>query len=132
MSRKIYPYNRPMKEFARKMRNYPTPAEKELWRHLKGKQMLGFDFHRQKAVDNFILDFFCHELCLGIEVDGKGHLWTEVAENDLKKKTKMKEFGITVLRFTNEEVLENTKMVLNKIEDWIKERGLAHTPMSPL
>jgi len=122
MSRIIYPYNKPLKELARKMRNYPTLAEKELWRHLKGKQMLGFDFHRQKAIDNYILDFFCHELFLGIEVDGKGHELPDVANKDLKKENKMNEFGIIVLRFTNEAVMENTVDVLKKIEDWIKER----------
>jgi len=88
---------------------------------LKGDQLLGFDFHRQKAIDNYILDFFCHELMLGIEVDGITHQSPEVQEKDKIKEGRMADFGITVLRFTDEQVLENMDFVLATIRDWVRK-----------
>ncbi|MEX0360394.1 MAG: endonuclease domain-containing protein, partial [Allomuricauda sp.] len=64
--RKIIPYNPKLKELARQLRNNSTKAEIILWQKLKRKQLHGYDFHRQKPIDNYILDFFCHELMLGI------------------------------------------------------------------
>ena len=73
MKRKIIPYNPKLKEFAKQLRNNSTKAEIILWQKLKRDQMYGYDFHRQKPIDNYILDFFCYELMLGIEVDGYSH-----------------------------------------------------------
>lgn len=85
--RKIIPYNPRLKELARKLRNNSTKAENVLWLCLKGKQMCSYDFHRQKPIDNFILDFFCHELMLGIEVDGYTHCFEDTfVKDDLKEK----------------------------------------------
>jgi very-short-patch-repair endonuclease len=66
--RKIIPYNPKLKEYARQLRNNSTRSEIILWKYLKGKQMLGYDFHRQKPIDNYIVDFFCSELMLAIEL----------------------------------------------------------------
>ncbi|WP_253256260.1 endonuclease domain-containing protein [Formosa algae] len=76
--RKLIPYDPKLKAYARELRNHSTQAEIYLWLKLKGKQMRGYDFHRQKPIDRFILDFFCHELMLGIEVDGITHETLEV------------------------------------------------------
>ncbi len=85
--RKIIPYNPKLKEFARQLRNDSTKTEIFLWLKLKSKQMYGYDFHRQKPIDNYILDFFCYELMLGIEVDGYSHEFLEVYNrDDVKKK----------------------------------------------
>ncbi|SHG07837.1 Protein of unknown function [Arenibacter palladensis] len=73
LKRKIIPYNPELKQLARQLRNNATKAEIFLWQRLIGKQMYGLDFHRQKLIDNYIIDFFCHELMLGIEVDGYSH-----------------------------------------------------------
>ena len=70
IKRKIYPYNPKLKLLARKLRNNSTYAEVLLWNQLKNKKLNGYDFHRQKPIDNYILDFFCYDLMLGIEVDG--------------------------------------------------------------
>ena len=83
--RKIIPYNPNLKELARQLRNNSTKAEIILWQKLKGKQMYGYDFHRQKPIDNYLIDFFCHELMLGIEVDGYSHQIIEVFNKDVKK-----------------------------------------------
>jgi very-short-patch-repair endonuclease len=71
MSR-IY-YKPQLKEISRKLRNNSTKAEIKLWSHLKGKQLMGYDFHRQKPIDNYIVDFFCSRLNLAIEIDGYTH-----------------------------------------------------------
>ena len=92
--RKIIPYNPILKEFARQLRNDSTKTEIFLWLKLKGKQMYGYDFHRQKPIDNYILDFFCHELMLGIEVDGYSHEFLEVYNKDTVKEKRMNELGI--------------------------------------
>ncbi len=81
--RKIIPYNPRLKELARQLRNNSTKAEVFLWQKIKRKQYYGYDFHRQKPIDNFILDFFCHELMLGIEVDGYSHEVVEVYKRDV-------------------------------------------------
>lgn len=81
--------------------------------------MHGYDFHRQKPIDNFILDFFCHELMLGIEVDGYSHELVEVQQKDRVKELAMSSFGITILRFTDHQVLRDMENVLRIIEDYI-------------
>ncbi|MDP2993407.1 MAG: DUF559 domain-containing protein, partial [Deltaproteobacteria bacterium] len=68
-------YNPKLKELARRLRNSSTLSEVLLWNHLKGKQMKGYDFHRQKPIDNYIVDFFCTKLRLIIEIDGDSHLF---------------------------------------------------------
>ncbi len=81
--------------------------------------MYGYDFHRQKPIDNFILDFFCHELMLGIELDGITHSFEEVELKDQKKELKLNELGIYILRFKDEEVYNNIENVLKIIENYI-------------
>ena len=123
--RKIIPYNPILKEFARQLRNDSTTTEIFLWLKLKGKQMYGYDFHRQKPIDNYILDFFCHELMLGIEVDGYSH---ELLFNkDTIKEKRMRELGIKVLRFSDEQVLRDMENVIRAIEFFIVKQE-KHTP----
>ncbi len=119
MKRKIIPYNPQLKALARQLRNNSTKAEIILWLRLKGKQMFGYDFHRQKPIDNYILDFFCHELMLGIEVDGYSHLLEETYERDLKKEQKMNDLGISILRFSDTEVLTEMRNVMAAVEKFI-------------
>lgn len=119
--RKIIPYNPILKLRARELRNNSTKAEIILWLKLKGKQVYGYDFHRQKPIDNYILDFFCHELMLGIEVDGYSHQLEEVQKKDTIKEKRMNTLGITVLRFTVAQVLKDMFNVLLAIENFIQE-----------
>jgi|ERR1043165_170709 very-short-patch-repair endonuclease len=121
MRRKIIPYNPALKELARQLRNNSTKSEILLWKQLRNRQMLGYDFHRQKPIDNYILDFFCHELILGIEVDGLTHSFEEVAKRDEKKEARMNELGITVLRFNGYQVLNDMLNVSRAIEFWIMD-----------
>jgi very-short-patch-repair endonuclease len=127
MKRKIIPYNSDLKELARQLRNNSTKAEIILWLKLKGKQMYGYDFHRQKPIDNYIVDFFCYELMLAIEVDGYSHQLEDVYFKDIKKENRLNEFGISVLRFTDDQVLKEMSNVIRAIEFYIEEYG-RHTP----
>ena len=119
--RKIIPYNPKLKELARDLRNNSTKAEIILWLKLKSKQMYGYDFHRQKPIDNYILDFFCQELMLGIEVDGYSHGIVEVYDKDIVKEEKMNYLGIGILRFTDDQILWDMDNVLRAIESYIQD-----------
>ena len=118
---KIIPYNPKLKQLARNLHNNSTKSEIMLWHYLKGKQMMGFDFHRQKRIDNFILDFFCLELMLGIELDGYTHLLEETYKKDIVKDKRMSELGISVLRFSDDEVYHDINNVLRSIESYIND-----------
>ena len=100
--REIIPYNPKLKELARKLRNDSTFTEILLWSYLKKKQMRGFDFDRQKPIDNYIVDFFCKDLKLAIEIDGESHYGKEY--KDKLRDKRLSEFGITVLRFDDLDV----------------------------
>ena len=89
--------------------------------------MYGYDFHRQKQIDNYILDFFCYELMLGIEVDGYSHQFLDVYNKDGIKEKRMNDFGISVLRFSDDQVLNDMENVLRAIEFYIFEYE-KHTP----
>ena len=96
-------------------------SEVLLWQELKGKQMLGYDFDRQKPIDNYIVDFYCKNLKLAIEIDGQSHEHEEVAINDKKRQKRLEDLGVGFLRFDDLEVKKEMKYVLNRIYDWIKE-----------
>ena len=118
--RKIIPYNPRLKEYARQLRNNSTKSEIFLWQKLKRKQLYGYDFHRQKPIDNYILDFFCHELMLGIEVDGYSHQLIAVHNKDIIKEKRINTLGIKILRFTDQQVFNDMFNVLLAIEDYIQ------------
>jgi len=129
MRRKIIPYNPKLKEKARQLRNDSTFTEIMLWNYLKNKQLFGYDFHRQKPLDNYIVDFFCNELMLAIEVDGESHYGNETRDN--KRQKKLEELGISFLRFDDLDVRHNLDGVIQKIEEWIGEYERTHpSPLS--
>ncbi len=119
MKREIIPYNPNLKEIARELRNNSTLSEALLWRHLKGRQMRGYDFHRQKPLDQFIVDFFCHELMLVIEIDGVTHDYESF--KDAERQQRLESLGLQFLRFRDVDVKRNLQGVLLSIENWIDE-----------
>lgn len=119
--REIIPYNPKLKELARKLRNDSTFTEILLWNYLKKKQMRGYDFDRQKPVDNYIVDFYCKDLKLAIEIDGESHYGKEY--KDKLKDKRLNKFGITVLRFDDLDVRHKLEQVLQTIEKWIDENA---------
>ena len=119
--RKIIPYNPKLVSLAKKLRKNMTLSEVLLWQELKGKQMLGYDFDRQRPIDEYIVDFYCKELQLAIEIDGESHSTEKVAKNDIIRQRRLEELGVNVLRFDDLEVKTEMKYVLNAIYDWIKQ-----------
>jgi very-short-patch-repair endonuclease len=89
-------------EFARTLRQAPTAAEKKVWRWLRHRQLRRFKFRRQHPVGPYVLDFYCPELRLCIEVDGAVHDYRYA--KDVVRTQFLEELGITVLRLTNEYV----------------------------
>ena len=114
-------YNPKLKVLARNLRNNSTKAEIRLWNYLRNNQIYEYDFHRQKPIDNFIVDFFCNKLKLVIEVDGFSHQHEETYEKDIIKENKLKNIELKVLRFNDEEVLNDIYNVLRTIELYIEE-----------
>lgn len=80
-----------------------------------------YDFHRQKPLDNFIVDFFCHELMLAIELDGLSHGWEDAQEKDKRKEDRLNMLGVHVLRFNDSEVMKDMDNVLRVIVNYIEE-----------
>jgi len=70
-------------------RNNMTPGESSLWKYVKGKQMMGYDFDRQRHIDEFIVDFYCKQLMLTIEIDGYSHDSEEAQERDLERQARL-------------------------------------------
>ena len=128
MRRKILHYNPKLKEFARQLRNNSTRSEIRLWRYLKGKQMRGYDFHRQKPLLNFIADFYCYELRLVIELDGYTHQFEETIKKDAIKEKELNKVGLSVLRFEDNEVMTTIENVLMTIENYIDNYQAENSP----
>jgi very-short-patch-repair endonuclease len=101
---------------AQRLRKNLTPAEKILWQELRNRNLSGFKFRRQHPIREFIVDFFCLEKELVIEIDGKIHQLPDVNEKDENRTAELERLGLTVIRFTNEEVINNKDAVLRKIE----------------
>ena len=114
----ILPYNPKLKELARILRRNSTLGEVLLWLEIKNNT-LGYQFHRQVPIDNFIVDFFCHELMLAIEIDGSSH--DHKYELDKSRQGKLESLGIRVIRFDEFEVRKQMWNVLRVIERNIEE-----------
>lgn len=106
---------RAQKEKRQRLRNDATFAEKLLWQELKGRQLLGYKFRRQHSVGPFVLDFYCPELKLAIEVDGISHDTPEAMEYDRRRQAIIEQYGIRFLRLRDELVKKNTDKALEKI-----------------
>ena len=103
----FYAASRNTFEMAHALRKNMTDAEKILWQRMKDKRIFKVKFRRQHPVDIFVLDFYCHELKLAIEVDGEIHLNDEVIEHDEARTFELEKFGIQILRFTNSQIFED-------------------------
>lgn len=102
-------------EYARELRLRTTEAEQKLWSLLRNRQLKGKKFRRQHAIAHYVVDFYCHECKLVIELDGNFHTDIEAKEYDKARTALLNELGITVLRFWNEDVMKNHETVLKKI-----------------
>lgn len=90
-------------------------AEDLLWQIIRNRQIAGLKFRRQHPLANYIADFYCHELKLVIELDGDVHDIAWVKERDLRREKAMKELGLQIVRFSNEQVFSNADLIADKI-----------------
>lgn len=102
---------------AAELRKNMTEAEKILWSALRRKQIKGKRFRRQHPVNTFIVDFYCHEAKLIIEVDGGIHNIEEQKEYDHGRSEELEQLGLKIIRFTNEQVLQNLNKVIKEIKE---------------
>jgi very-short-patch-repair endonuclease len=109
------PYNPKLIDRAKALRKNMTLAEKTLWDgYLK---TFKYRVLRQRPIDHFIVDFYCHTLKLVIEIDGEIHCTAEATAYDLERTQQLENYGIRVIRFTNQEVMQDFEHVCRKIEE---------------
>ena len=132
---KQFKYNPPLPEELktriRELRKNATDPEKLMWSLLRNRGVHDAKFRRQHPVASYILDFYCHEAKLAIELDGSQHLEENKANYDEERTKLLEEQGIKVIRFWNSNVTNKTEEVLNMIWDELEER-LAPSPLAPL
>jgi len=115
---KIIPYNPELKLLARQLRKHSTLPEVLLWQNIK-QRAYGVQFHRQVPMLNYIVDFYCHEIGLAIEIDGASHDHSVLYDG--KRQGELEAYGVTFLRFSNEDVKQNMFSVLLVIEETVRE-----------
>ena len=118
MKNKIIPYNPKLKEYARELRKNSTLSEVLLWKNIKNKA-LGVQFHRQVPMLEYIVDFYCHELMLAIEIDGDSHLYKY--EYDVKRQGELEQQGVVFLRFSDLDVKQNMFSVGLSLDQVVNE-----------
>jgi len=110
-----------LKDIRRSLRRDSTPAELLLWKELRNRKFLNLKFKRQYSIGNYIVDFYCANPRLIIELDGAVHFEKEQKEKDRYRDENLKDMNYKVLRFSNEEVLNDIEKVLGQIEKSIEE-----------
>ena len=108
-------YNTKLKSLSRQLRNNTTEAEKLLWSKIRGKQLRGYQFYRQRIIGNYIVDFYCPKARLVIELDGGQHYSNEGLEKDKIRDDYMREHKLRVLRFSDRDVFGNITGVVEMI-----------------
>lgn len=112
---KSLPYNSALQDKAKALRKAGMLHEALLWLELKGKKLNGFDFDRQKIIGNYVVDFYCAETSVVIEVDGSSHD-SKVAE-DAERDRYLESLGLTVIRLLVKDVLQNMEGVIGFLRD---------------
>ncbi len=103
------------------LRRNMTPAEKFLWEKLRNKKFQGLKFRRQHPLHLYILDFYCHTLQLGIEIDGTYHNAHDQKLNDEQRTRALQELGVTIIRFANFDIVNHIDKVLIELEEVIQK-----------
>ena len=115
-------YKAKLKHKARQLRQKMTDSERILWHRLRGKQLFGVQFYRQKPIGKYIVDFYAPRTKLVVEVDGSQHMEGEHAQIDAHRDEYLAALGLRVLRFNSREVLEETDAVVEVIYRTMAER----------
>jgi len=124
----IIPYNPRLKFLARELRKNSTLSEVLLWNEIK-KKAFGYEFHRQVPLNEYIVDFYCHELLLAIEIDGSTHDYN--FDYDNLRQTNLEKYGIKVIRFLDIDVKKSMNEVLRSIENTISQIEISLGLTSP-
>ena len=119
--RQIIPYNPALKELAKKLRQNMTFSEVKLWNEIKNGKMMDYDFDRQRPIGNYIVDFYCKDLKLALEVDGITHLDEKIMLSDKIRQDELEMLGISVLRSDALLIVDKVESVLRELENWILE-----------
>ncbi len=114
-------------ETARKLRRHLTPPEARLWLALRGHR-LGVKFRRQHPIGRYVLDFYCAELKLAVEVDGRGHEHPDQARIDLVRTAWLATRGVRVVRLAAEDVRTELEGVMGYLRRIVEERSVARAP----
>ena len=102
-------------EFAKSMRHNSTDAEHLMWQLLRAKRFMNLKFRRQHVIKPYIVDFYCHEIGLVIELDGSQHGMDDAIEYDAERTNFLEALGLTVVRYWNDDVLSRTEVVLEDL-----------------
>jgi len=102
-------------EKRRRLRQQSTPSESLLWEQLRNRKLGGYKFRRQYSIDLFVVDFYCPEAHLAIELDGSIHCLDEIRQRDKERERYIANHGIRFLRLSNEEIQTNLSQALEKI-----------------
>jgi very-short-patch-repair endonuclease len=121
MKRNILPYNPKLKELAKKLRSNMTYSEVKLWNELKNGKLNSYDFDRQRAIGNFIVDFYCKDVQLAIEIDGITHEEEKAKWKDVIRQKELEEAGVYFLRFDALLVVNKVEAVVREIARWLEE-----------
>ncbi len=120
------PYDPKLKELARDLRKHSTLGEVLLWNRIRNRQLRGYKFLRQRPVGSYIVDFFCRELSLAIEIDGGSH--DRKLQEDRDREQWLETCGILVIRFMESDVRSNMEGALQRLCECIEEIERAHPP----
>ncbi len=112
-----------MKPYRRGLRKRLTPAEASLWILLKGRQAFGLKFRRQMSIKNYIVDFYCPETRMIIELDGEPHFTQEQADKDKKRDKELTELGYKIFRYENQIVFDHPDFIFDDIKSLITTPG---------
>src|SRR5690606_7085750 len=102
-------------QFAKSMRHTATDAEQLMWQVLRAKRFMGLKFRRQHVIEPYIVDFYCHQIGLVIELDGSQHGMDDAIEYDAERTKFLEALGLTVVRYWNYDVLGRTDVVLENL-----------------
>jgi very-short-patch-repair endonuclease len=125
--REILPYKKYLVPIAKKLRQNMTLSEVLLWNEIKNGK-LGVRFSRQIPIDNFIVDFYCKEFKLAIEVDGDSHFHDDAPIKDAARKLQLEKLGVRFIRFTYVEIKKKMDNVVSKLIFWIEENKPTPNP----
>jgi len=121
MVRTIIPYNPKLKQLAKQLRQNMTFSEVKLWNEIKNGKLMGYDFDRQRPIGNFIVDFYCKDLKVVIEIDGITHQEENILMKDKTRQQELECMGVAFLRFDALLVINKVEAVVREIRTWIEE-----------